>query len=241
MSFSRAGDSIIMMAKGGSPLFDLFTKEPRLREILACCPEQAAQRAKVTKAQSGKTIFRQGEPPPFFCILLAGHLRAYYTSSFGTRYRVLIHNPGEIMGEIEILEGRSCICTVEALKESTLLCLNKEDYLQWLQADRNFNMYIHRQLCDKVYLMAKKSAEDILYPLKYRLLNLVHYLLEENDWADGAGVPMRKETLEEELGVTVRSINRIIRELKTQGVLCYERGYLKVLSRQLLIREMNQF
>lgn len=217
-----------------------ITKDPLIQEVLAHCPAPVADQALIRHVGPGEMILTQGEAPPFFGMLITGHLKAYHTSSLGDRCLVMIHHPGDVMGEIEIIDGRPCICSVEALQSAALLCLPRDLYLQWLREDPSFHMFIHKKLCDKVYLMAKKSAEGILFPLKYRFLNLVKYLLESAAPGQTA-LRVQKEFLGEELGVTLRSVNRVIRELKAKGILDYQRGYLHLISRPLFDKEINPF
>ena len=205
-----------------------------LQTIIDSCPPHIYAQTQIKNLNSNEILFFQGEPPEYACIILKGNLKSYHLNSMGDKYFVAIHYPGEIIGDIEILDHKPCICTVESISEVMLLCFSRSTYQQWLKEDTNFNLYINQILCEKFYLILKRTAEEHLYPLKYRLLNYILYLYTKK----GANLVLQKRDLEETLGVTLRSINRIIKDLNEKKILQYHHGEITILSVERLNKEL---
>lgn len=226
--------------RGGKMLQEYIKHNPILYEMFKYCPQHILDKIIIKNFKPTQTILLQNDIPKFFYVLLKGNLKVYYSSSMGRQYLVTIYNKGDFFGDLEILDGLPAICNIETINESTVACLERDLYIQWLKEDFDFSMYIHKELCRKTYIMSKKSGEDVLYPLKYRILNYIKLLHMESDISVDEKY-IFKEQLAEELGTTVRSINRAFKELQDSGIIEYHRGKIKVLSSELLQKELEYY
>lgn len=211
------------------------TTRDSISRLLENCPDRVKKSGWTITPENGTRLFNQGEPPEHIAILTSGNLRSYYTSARGTRYYNSDKIPGDIIADIEILDGKPCACTVESIGGAVLFCLPKSGYERWILTDPDFNAYVHARLCDKVYEMLHKDSENILYPLRFRLLNYIRNMTDRN--GKGNPVKVEKSILCEHLGVTYRSLNRTLRELSEKGVLEYQKGSLRIISEPDFSRE----
>lgn len=210
-------------------------QDHRFREtFLKNCPREIFDQFRICELRSGEILYFQGKPPEKVSVLLEGNLKSYRCNPLGAKYFILIHYPGELLGEIEILEEKPCSASVEAIRDSTVLQMPRPAYMQWLQQDMQFNMYVHKLLCAKHYQLIQKSAEDNLYPLKYRFISLLCYLSNE----DGGNRPVRGAVMEETLGITLASMKRLLQEWADQGIIAYQKGEIRVLEMERLKKEM---
>jgi cAMP-binding proteins - catabolite gene activator and regulatory subunit of cAMP-dependent protein kinases len=202
-----------------------ITNNISLDALLSGRPKDLPDTRMIT-LKKGEILLRQGEVPEYLYILATGTLKAFLSSSDAKKYLLLIHKSGEITGEIELFENRPCVCTVEALEDCTLLRVSRQDFLSWFERDCNFAFYVNQHFCKKLYMMIQKTSSDILYSLQARFLALLRYDL----CASGEALRIDKEQIAEQLGTSVRSINRIIRELEEMHVLLYKNGKIQLLS-----------
>ncbi|TCL73253.1 CRP-like cAMP-binding protein [Hydrogenispora ethanolica] len=205
-----------------------------LQGLIKRCPPEIYRQLEIKHVGTGEILFFQGETPRFTYILLEGNFKSYHCNPLGAKYFIAILYPGEILGEVEGLESLPYCGTLEAIRDSTLLVIPHAVYEEWLRQDVNFSLYVYKVLCRKFYSLVKKSAEDGLYPLKYRLLNLLIYLHGEN----GAGMPVQKELLVETLGSTPPSIERIIADLTAKELIECRDAEIRVLSVDGLNKEL---
>ncbi|TCL74275.1 cyclic nucleotide-binding protein [Hydrogenispora ethanolica] len=202
-----------------------------LRQLIKDCPPEVYRQSEIKTLKTGEILFCQGETSQYVYIILKGNLKAYLCNPLGAKYFLLIQHAGQIVGEVEtLLGGMPYIGTLEAIEDSTVLAVPQPMYERWLSEDHRFSLYVHKLLCNNFYLLIKKSAEDGLYPLKYRLMNLLGYLHGE----DG---PIQKKLLVETLGATEQSVEQILGELTEKGIAECRDGVIKVLSIDLLNKE----
>jgi NTE family protein len=88
--------------------------------------EQLAARSSVISLSSGDWLFREGEPSDRMFVVLAGRLDVIQQSPTGPRTLRLIL-PGEAVGEVGVLTGASRSASVQARRDSELLCTDQHE------------------------------------------------------------------------------------------------------------------
>ncbi len=83
----------------------------------------------------GFTIYRQGDPGHQYFILEEGALHVTRVDSEGRASEVQRMDPGAAFGETALLLGDVCDATVETLRKTTLLYIDKEDFDSLLEQD----------------------------------------------------------------------------------------------------------
>ena len=77
----------------------------------------------------GETLYKEGDIPDNAYLLVTGMLESS-TIQNGTRITLGEINPGELIGEMSVLDGELRTATVEALEESSLLSINKNQLVE---------------------------------------------------------------------------------------------------------------
>ena len=91
--------------------------------------------------------------------------------------------------------------------------------------DKNFNEYMIRTLCNNSYRMCLNMGQNTLYTLKQRICQ---YLISHAG-ADGKlQMAISSEILSRQMAVTTRSVNRILKQLKEQGIIELEKGKIVI-------------
>ena len=126
--------------------------------------------------------------------------------------------------------------SVEARTSLTTLEISRDKYIEWLRKDSNFSQYVLRLLCEVTYVSMQKMGDNTLYTLKQRICQ---YLAENTNENGRLMISLNAELLSERMGVTTRSVNRVLKELKDKGIL--ETGKSKVIIKdyEQLLQERN--
>lgn len=209
---------------------------PILEKIIHNCPEYIKKQLTFEKFKIGDIICQQGDIPTAFSILLNGYMKTYYSISIDKKYLVEVLEPGNIFFDIEILDELPCVCSVEAITECTVLNISKNTYIEWLEKDFSFAMYINKRLCAKVYKHITKSTR-IMYTVKRRFLEWMITSLKTSK-VYPYQINLSKEYIAEELGTTARSINRIIKELSDKNAISCEKSTLYIKSFDVINQEL---
>ncbi len=82
--------------------------------------------------ESGGVVFREGDPGDALFIVVSGQLRVLVATTSG---EILLNTlgPGDIFGEIAVLDGRGRTATVAASKPSELLRIGRQEFLVFLE------------------------------------------------------------------------------------------------------------
>lgn len=92
---------------------------------------------------AGTILIREGQPVDMLFILLQGQLQVRGTYLQGTIIRL---GPGELVGEISLLDSRPPIATVSAGEPSIVLGIPRADILEHLREDEGFAARFYKAL-----------------------------------------------------------------------------------------------
>ncbi len=114
---------------------------------------------RVCSVAAGETIFRKGSPGEQMMVLLAGTVRISVTSAQGTQLVLSMLSPGEIFGEMAVLDGSERNADATAISDCWLAVLDRSEFLALL--DRNPAAWPHivSILCERLRKMNEHVAE----------------------------------------------------------------------------------
>lgn len=219
-------------------IIKMIEEHPHLYEILQECPYRILKKMSVYHFEKGEAVYQQGDSINRLYIIVQGTANIYVMSENGRKYSQAIYQKGDFIGEIEIFERHPSVSYVKALSNLFLIGIDAQDFNEWLSIDRHMSNYFNRSLSKYLYNLATKSGIDSLYPLKFRLCN---YLIERMK-VQGRQyvVKMNKNKISEQLAVTLRSVNRILKELAERNVIAINKDTITILDLDELIREKEK-
>lgn len=215
---------------------EILEKDPIIYNIMRQCPYEILHKAAVREYKAGEFSLDQGEVHDFMYIVLEGELGIYVESEHGKKYYLNTYRKGNYIGELEMFGNYPYISSVEARTDVKLLEFAREDFIRWLQLDRNLNDYVIRTLCDSTYKLCSNMGTNSLYTLKSRVCR---FLLDHAGGRSGehAEVSVSSEMLSEYMAVTQRSVNRILKQLKDSGIIEIAKSHIMIRDYQKLQEE----
>lgn len=182
---------------------------------------------KVLHYPKNEVICYQGDIYPYFYVILNGRTNIYHTSEKGKSYSQSVYKEGHYFGELEIFDLKPYVCQIEALEDTTVMRLERQFFLKWIEEDKELNLYILRSICENFYYLSEKAINDTLYSLKYRVCL---YLLESWEKNCKYEVEISKKYLSEKFVVTQRSINRVLKELAEKKLIVNQENTIQILD-----------
>lgn len=118
---SRSLDLLAQNLTGFALFADLDVREARL----------LAGHMLLYGAHKGATIFKEGDPGSFLCLILEGKTVITKQGDDGNEHTIGIAGPGKTIGEMALIDGepRSASCTCQTDVEVALLSKNQFDKL----------------------------------------------------------------------------------------------------------------
>jgi CRP-like cAMP-binding protein len=159
-----------------------------------------------------QTIIEQGKRLNSVYIIKSGIAKCFLTEENGNDFVEEFFGEGEIVGEIEIINNHISICEISAITELSVYKISATDFKQLLDKDKVFNQLILRALSAKIHYKASRHAHNHLHDVEANLLRLQKEFPEMFD-----AIP--KLDIANYLGVTLRSLNRSLSNLKVVNLI----------------------
>jgi len=134
----------------------------------------------------------------------SGIVKCSFTEDGEKEYILEFLGEGQILGEIEAISGGTAISGVMTITEISVYVLDRESFLHLLRRDEGLNRAVLELMARRLADTAQRSARQQLNPLEHSLAQLLEALEHEK-------LPCTKQELANYLGVTVRSLNRLLK------------------------------
>ncbi|MTH64386.1 Crp/Fnr family transcriptional regulator [Paracoccus shanxieyensis] len=169
-------------------------------------------------------ILRQDEEAPCGFLIISGRVQITYVDCDGNVVIAHVAGPGEVVGEVELLSGKTCAATCITIPNTTLLVFSEALLKKYVPADillRNFAGILHSRL------MRDNRLQSIaqFYPAEARVC--LHLLNLTNDDQHAYISQAQLAILS---GCSRQTVNRTLSDLRAQGIIELGRGVIRVLD-----------
>lgn len=224
-------------------VFDLMKTYGWLQEMLCRMPSDALERWELRRFVPQDSVCEQGGLPDEFFIVLEGRFKVEHRMEDGNSLIIAYLGPGQLISDIEIAIGQPYVCSIIAETAASALVLKAEFYLEWLRTDNRFLFYLTKQLAGKLYTTVHKSIDQVSMSLRHKLIRYLYNQVEHINFNQQVSVTLsiQREDLASQWGVTPRSVNRILKELKDRQIVYVHKNQIicNEWSRYLLKKELT--
>ena len=223
------------------------TELKRARQLLANCvlfsglsaDERAAvvAQARIRPVNAGETVFAMGSPGDQMMALLRGTVRISVPSFEGRELLLAIIRPGEVFGELAVLDGKERSADAIAESPCTLAILDRHDILSFFERNPSAWPKLVKVLCQRLRHTDQVFAEVALLQLPAKLAKSMLRLLD----LDKTFAPRKRPVIhysQRELanmvGGTRESVNRCLRNWQRNGIIQITEGSIIITNRPAL-------
>jgi CRP-like cAMP-binding protein len=184
---------------------------------------------------AGAIICHQGDPGSSCHIIIGGRVRVFVMDEDGRELSVRIMGPGEIIGEMALLESLPRSASVEAMEKTHTLELNRDTLLRCLQESPQLSLNLLQSLSSRLRSSTAEAGELASLTVVERLMRRLQELAEiaGQPASDGVRVmlPMTQQELATLVGTSRESVNRALVRLRRQGKIRLEQGWVILVNR----------
>jgi CRP-like cAMP-binding protein len=197
--------------------------------------DEVLQHAHTQRLAPNQLLFAKGDPGDGLFAVLSGQIKISTLSESGKEVVLNILGPGEIFGEIALLDGKARTANAHAIGASELLVLPRLDFLRFLERHPQVNRRLLEVLCARLRWVSE-SYEDVVFKrLANRLAKKLAVLAEHfGEAGEGGGVtialPLPQQELANMVGATRESVNKQMRLWEDAGLIAYDQGRITVLD-----------
>jgi CRP/FNR family cyclic AMP-dependent transcriptional regulator len=197
---------------------------------------QLARNSRRREFGAGEVICYQGDPGSTCHIVIRGRARVFLVGEDGRELSVRILAPGDIFGEMALLEGLPRSANIEALEETQTLELAHEVLHNCLRKSPVLALNLLQSLSERLRSSTTEAKELALLTVDERLTRQLRKLAEWSGVpvADGVRimVPMTQQELAALIGTSRESVNRALVRLRRQGKVRLEKGWIVLLDQK---------
>jgi CRP-like cAMP-binding protein len=221
-----------MLADVKSAHFDMFSENQLLGQLEPHEVEELFSLATVEHFDTDDVIFHKGDPGDRLYAIVSGRVGIKTVSRDGKEIILNVLGPGEVFGEIAVLDGKERTAGAAAMKPTKLVRVGRTEFLPFLERHPKLCIRAIEVLCDRLRWTSDIIEDTIFLDIPRRLAKRLLILVQRHGRPVEAGVKidmkLSQEDLGNMLGATRESVNKGIRSLQQHGVISYEGGYIIV-------------
>jgi len=153
----------------------------------------------------GESILSDLEENDSLYLLQSGAADVVFRNIDGENLRIYRYEAPDFFGEVELLTDYRQPLPIIAVEDCRVSVISAEETMKWLRTDFSFCLHVMRRLCEKMYDDMYSRTDQRFLTQKQRLLKAYQVYAGRNELET-----LTKQTLCEELGIPLRSLNRII-------------------------------
>lgn len=206
-------------------------------------PDEMEELARVTRMELAKkkqTIFFPGESSQQVYLLKTGRVKISRISEEGREVTLALLEPGEIFGELEILEGSPRDTIAEAMEDSQMCVIQKEQFLSLIRKKPELSFRLTKLIGFRMRQIESRVEDLVFRDVPSRLAHLLLQLSEDYGKATPEGILLNIKITHQDMANLIGSIREtvsaVLGGLKKDGLISFD-GRKIILLRPDLIRK----
>jgi CRP/FNR family cyclic AMP-dependent transcriptional regulator len=200
--------------------------------------ERLAQLATTRSYKQNEVVFLKGDEGTAMMAVLSGRIRICSYSPDGREVVLNVINPGEVFGEIALIDGGERTADAFAMEPAQLLVLSRRDFLPFLEHSPQLCIRLLEVMCQRLRWTSAQVEDFFFLDLRSRLAKRLLQLTGQGGetTAEGmrAGVRISQHMLASMIGTSREAVNKQLRAWECAGLIDLKRGSITVLKREKL-------
>ncbi len=178
----------------------------------------------------GEILFQKGDEGDALFGVLAGKVRIVASSAGGKEVLLNIMEPGEVFGEIALLDGLPRTADAVAMGSTDLMMIRRAEFTGLLERQPRLAVHLLELLCARLRWMSERIEDTSFLALPARLakrlLGLADLYGEQTEQGTRIGLPISQNELGQLMGTSRESINKHLQTWRRQGWIELERRHV---------------
>jgi CRP/FNR family transcriptional regulator, cyclic AMP receptor protein len=181
-------------------------------------------------------VVLQGDPGDGLYVLTAGMVKVTVAAESGTETMLAVRSRGDLIGEFAVLDGMPRTATARAVGAVSAIRISRLKFAEFGQRYPAAQTTITKSLVAKMRAATERHAAERTWGARERVAQVLYELAADygEEAGDGAVViplPITQSELGELAGVAVSTTERVLGELRKEGVIATR-------YRKIAIRDM---
>jgi CRP/FNR family cyclic AMP-dependent transcriptional regulator len=227
------------MSRMGRSVSEFLRRIPMFGELRSAEFEEVVALARPRRFKPREVVIRQGERGDSVFIIQVGYLKVFVSGANGTLTMLGVMGPGEVFGELSLLDGGPRSATVMAMTQGETLVIDRAAFLKLVEDRPRVAIGIMDLLARRLRRMSERSDDLSGLRVANRLAKQLLFLAENHSHRLGPSrlrlaVRMSQRELGELVGATRESVNKHLRAWQEEEILAADGGFLAITNLELL-------
>ncbi len=222
------------MARVEESSAELLRKVPLFAELESGELESFSRVAVPRSFPAGTRVFHEGDQSDSCYIVRSGEFRVTREHSDGRAITLANLGPGDIFGELAMLDGEVRSASVEATVDGELLALPAADVRGLLERHPDITVKLVAALVARLRGANERISRQSFQTVPGRVAGVLAQLVDDETPAGGSDgtvtIHMNQADLAQLAGTSRESVSRFLADLERSGVVRIGRGRVSVLD-----------
>jgi CRP/FNR family transcriptional regulator, cyclic AMP receptor protein len=189
--------------------------------------------------RKGETIFVTGDPGTSLCIVKTGRVKLALSSNEGREVILDMLGPGEVFGELALLDSEPRSADAVAVEASDLLLLHRDEFLRFLRERPEVAISLLGVLSRRLRRDAQLVQDAAFLDVPGRLARTILRLAAPDDNGLLRTPRMTQSDLAAASGTTRETLNKWLGIFTDQGLITWNASRVSVLDPERLNRRIS--
>ncbi|MGZ5876621.1 MAG: Crp/Fnr family transcriptional regulator [Bradyrhizobium sp.] len=218
-----------------SSKLSILRKHPYFCDLDPEAFDQLCRYAKHSTLKRGTTIVSKGDPGNSLIAVISGTVKISVSSVDGRSAILNLIGPGEIFGEMSVLDGQPRSADAIANTNCEIFTIDRREFLPFVRSQPALAMKFIELLCARLRWTSDQVEQVILQNLPGRLASALIRLTEKHKQEPkGRTIAITQQEISEMVGMTRESINKQLRAWAARDWVRLEHGAIVVLDVETL-------
>jgi CRP-like cAMP-binding protein len=203
-------------------------------------PDSKSTLEKITSMQTfpkSQPIYFANEPSDSIFFLKKGRVKLTRTSEDGKEMIVGIVNPGEIFGEMSLIDENERVDYATAMDECLICAISKEDFKKFIEANPEINLKITKLIGFKLKKFSKRVEDLVFRNAEQRVISFLLDLSESIGKRIGSEIFIKPFFTHKEIAELTacsrQTVNSVLTGLREKKIVNFDR-------KKLIIKEKDK-
>jgi CRP-like cAMP-binding protein len=156
---------------------------------------------------NGQFLLQQGQQVARTLVIKEGITKCFLSEENDKDYIVEFLGEGEILGDIEVIRNIKCLCSIQAITPVKVYLVSIPFFQSLMNENLEFNKLLLGEFAERIINTSTRASFQQLYTVESGLAKLLDLQAKQH-------IAISKEDMAAYLGVTIRSLNRALKNLK---------------------------
>lgn len=220
---------------------DLLKLVPLFSEMSPALLRELARRLRPVRFRSGTAVFHADDVGSMLYIIIQGAVKIFIPSSDGREVVLAILRPGEVFGEMSLLDDEHRSASATTLEDTEMVSLSRQDLQEVLTRHPDAARAILRVLARRLRQTNLSIQDAYMLAVPGRLARRLLMLADEHGipTAEGTEIGLRvsQQDLASMIGASRVAVNKQLQAWRGQGIVDVRRQRVTILKPAELEKE----